>query len=340
MGTEPNADRPGVVAAVRARLRTHADTATAWLDEQRPTRPLLDFVFRFFDRDGETAGGMLGSAVAFRLFLFVVPAVLLLVGLLGFAAGSIDADDVADATGLTGALRTQVQAAFEQSHSTRWIALVLGLAGSLWAGRSLAKVLVAVSGFAWREPVRRTTPVRVLASITGVLLLTFVVIAVIGKLRSVRGVAVATVAFAGALLAYFAGWYVVSLLLPRPTRDPAAVLPGAAMLAVMTSGLQWLSQIWLPDRFDRASQLYGAIGVTAVTLAFFFLLGRAFVWAMVLNAVTWERFGTVSTVVFSLPVLREVPRRFPSVARFFGLDRDTAGAAPAGAERHRVPSPD
>lgn len=326
-------DRVGFVATLRARLRDRADTAAAWLDDQRPRRPILDLVFRFFDRDGETAGAMLGSAVAFRFFLFVVPVSLLVVGLLGFLGGSVSADELSDAAGLGTTLRAQIRTALEQSQATRWVAVALGLAGSLWAGRALAKVLVAVSGFAWRQPVQRSTSLRVLASISGVLILTVVVLGAVSKLRAESGVAVATVASLGSALAYFSGWYVVSFMLPRPTRDPAAVLPGAALLALTTTGLQWLSQIWLPDRFARASQLYGAIGITAVTLAFFFLLGRVFVLAMVLNAVVWERFGTISTLVFSLPVLGRIPRRFPSVARFFGLDREAGRQRVGGPER-------
>lgn len=316
---------PSFFAAITGRLRARADVATTWLTDQRPDHPFLDFVFRFFDRDGETAGGMLGGAVAFRFFLFIIPVVLLMVGALGFIAGSVDIEDAAKATGIGGALRSQVASAFDQSHSTRWIALLLGIWGSLWAGRSLAKVLAAVSGFAWQVPVRRTATFKALAGVTGVLIAAFAVAAFVGKLRSDAGIAVATIGFGVVMIVYLVSWYVISLLLPRATRDPAAVLPGAALLALTTSSLQWFSQIWLPDRFSHASQLYGAIGITAVTLGFFFLLGRAFVFAMVLNAVTWERVGTVSTFLFSLPVIRRIPARFPAVDRFFGLSE--AGSA-------------
>jgi hypothetical protein len=56
-----------------------------------------------------------------------------------------------------------------------------------------------------------------------------------------------------------------------------------------------------------------------VTLGWFFILGRAVIIAMELNAAIYDRYGSISQVVFSLPVLRNLARRSPRVSRFFGL---------------------
>ena len=50
---------------------------------------------------------------------------------------------------------------------------------------------------------------------------------------------------------------------------------------------------------------------------------------MALNAVIYERLGSVSTVVFGLPLLRLLPATSTRIARFFGLPRD-APDTPAG----------
>jgi hypothetical protein len=42
--------------------------------------------------------------------------------------------------------------------------------------------------------------------------------------------------------------------------------------------------------------------------------------SMCLGAVVHERFGTISRLVFSLPILRVLPRKSARVRRFFGLD--------------------
>jgi uncharacterized BrkB/YihY/UPF0761 family membrane protein len=80
-----------------------------------------------------------------------------------------------------------------------------------------------------------------------------------------------------------------------------------------------LSEFYLPDRLDRASQLYGAIGTTIVTLGWFFILGRAIVLAMELNAAIYERYGSISQIVFSLPFFRVLARKSARVRSFFGL---------------------
>jgi hypothetical protein len=96
----------------------------------------------------------------------------------------------------------------------------------------------------------------------------------------------------------------------------------AALVALAISGLQAVSQFYLSDQITRASALYGTIGVSLVILGWFFILGRTIVIAMVLKAVIHERFGTISQTVFSLPLLRALPRKSPWLRRFFDLDID------------------
>ena len=62
-------------------------------------------------------------------------------------------------------------------------------------------------------------------------------------------------------------------------------------MALTITVMHAISEFYLPDRLDRASQLYGAIGTTIVTLGWFFTLGRAIVLAMELNAAIYERYG-------------------------------------------------
>ncbi|MGZ4728184.1 MAG: hypothetical protein ACXWB2_10740, partial [Acidimicrobiales bacterium] len=102
--------------------------------------------------------------------------------------------------------------------------------------------------------------------------------------------------------------------------DPGALLPGALWVAAVFTALHAVSELYLPDRFSHASQLYGVIGTTVVTLGWFFIIGRAVVVAMELNPVVYERYGSISTLFFSLPVVRILPRRSPRLRRFFDLD--------------------
>ena len=45
---------------------------------------------RLYDRDRDSAGTVVSSAIAFRLFLFFVPMLLFVVGVLGFFAEHVD----------------------------------------------------------------------------------------------------------------------------------------------------------------------------------------------------------------------------------------------------------
>jgi hypothetical protein len=60
--------------------------------------PVVDVIAGTYKRDRESAGPVLGSAIAFRLFLFFVPLLLLVVGIAGFAASFINADAVSRTT--------------------------------------------------------------------------------------------------------------------------------------------------------------------------------------------------------------------------------------------------
>jgi uncharacterized BrkB/YihY/UPF0761 family membrane protein len=170
---------------------------------------------------------------------------------------------------------------------------------------------------------------KVVGSIVGLMAGLALCASIVNRIRTDLGLPAA-----GASLLIVAGVYFVVLLtlfalLPRPTPDPGSLIPGAVLVAAVLVLMQAVSQLYLPDRFGKASQLYGAIGTTVVTLGWFFFLGRALVIGLAINAVLYERFGSISTVVFSLPVVRAIPRRSARVRRIFGLD-DTADGPGTG----------
>jgi hypothetical protein len=49
-------------------------------------------------------------------------------------------------------------------------------------------------------------------------------------------------------------------------------------------------------------------------------------------AVTYERFGSLSQMLFDLPVVRRIPRRYPWFAEFFNLEEYEAPDTPTPAE--------
>jgi uncharacterized BrkB/YihY/UPF0761 family membrane protein len=183
---------------------------------------------------------------------------------------------------------------------------------------------------------------KVIGGIVGLLVSLALVIAIVNRIRLSLGLAIAGMSFVVALLIYTAGFLTLTAMLPRPTKDLGALLPGAALMGLTVLGLQAVSQLYLPDKFSRASELYGAIGATVVTLGWFFIVGRVVVLGLVLDAVLFERFGSITQFVFGLPIVRILPRHSAFLRRRFGLDEvpgeasvdesgDGAGAGSVGA---------
>ena len=282
--------------------------------------PVVDVIAGTYRRDRESAGAVLGSAIAFRLFLFFVPLLLLVVGIAGFASGFVDARAASRTAGVYGSLGAEISEAFHQPGFTRWFAVLFGLFGVLTAGRSLSRVLHAASAAAWRLPLSGSRASLRAAGVVAGLICGMAVIAIlVNRLREDLGLGIAGLAFVPALVIYGLAWLGVSMMLPRATRDPGALLPGSFLVALTVTVMHAISEFYLPDRISRASQLYGAIGTTVVTLGWFFILGRGIVLAMELNAAIYERYGSISQVVFSLPFFRVLARKSGRVRRFFGL---------------------
>jgi uncharacterized BrkB/YihY/UPF0761 family membrane protein len=327
--SEQSTDQPGsspgrlgdLVTRGRTRLTGEQERVNRMLARYQH-RPLIDVAVRIFRRDRESAGTVLGSAVAFRLFLFFVPLLLFVVGLLGIIATWVDAGEVQEQTGITGGLASQIDSALSQPGSSRWIATILGLFGMASAGRSLSKVMVSASCLAWRLPVRTKASMRIVGGIVGLVAGIGLVAVIVNRVRADLGLAATGLSFLAAVVVYGVAWLALSMILPRATHDPGALLPGAVLVGLTIAGMQAVSQLYLPNRIGQASELYGAIGTTIVTLGWFFILGRAMVLAMVVDAVIHEHVGTISQAVFSLPVLRILPRKSPWIRRFFDLDTD------------------
>lgn len=316
-------DSSGLRALV-GRSRERLSKGQARLNElidKYQDRPLLDVVLRILQRDREGAGTLVASALAFRLFLFFVPLTLFVVGVVGVLASWFDLHELNDTAGLTGTLAQQINTALSQPNSTRWIAIFAGLSGMAWAGRSLSRVMVASSCLAWRLPVSAKASVRVIGSVAALVVGMVFVWTIVNRLRRDLGVGVAGLSFVAAFAIYALAWMAMSMLLPRATRDPSALLPGAVLVGAVLAGLQAFAQLYLPDKLGRASALYGALGTTLVTLGWFFFLARAMVFGMSLDAVIYERFGSISQFVFGLPLVRILPRKSAWIRRFFDLDR-------------------
>ena len=202
----------------------------------------------------------MGSAIAFRLFLFFVPLLLLVVGIAGFVSGFVAAGTVSRTAGL------YAQSAGDQrGFSPAWVHTVVCAVRPVRGGdgRPVIEQGLAgsqrsrVAGCRCRDPGPRCARPGGWPAICGMTLIAILV----NRVREDLGLGLAGLAFVPALVIYGLAWLGVSMMLPRATQDPGALLPGR-LAGRDNHGHHAVSELYLPDRLSRASQLYGAIGAT------------------------------------------------------------------------------
>jgi len=282
------------------------------------------------ERDREADGGVFASAVALRVFLFLIPFLLVLVASVGFLSSRVTGSQASRQVGVTGELAAQIRSALEQSSRTRWLALMSGIVGVFLAGRALARVLTAASRRAWQlsSRVGSASPTRVAGALAGMLAGAGALAIIVNRVRQAMGIVGGSAALLTAAIVYSVAWCVVSLTLPRGRSDRTAVLPGALFVGISLAAGQSVLQFVVPGKVARASQLYGAIGVVLVALSWFFLVGRVFVTSFAIDAVVWEQFGSLTTWLLRWKRVHSVVARHPRFEAFLlagSTDDETQG---------------
>ena len=74
-------------------------------------------------------------------------------------------------------------------------------------------------------------------------------------------------------------------------------MPGAVLMGVSVWLAHFLSVYYLAHQVDRASELYGSLGVAAALLAWLYVLSRLMVASAMLNASRWEQRSGAATPV-------------------------------------------
>jgi uncharacterized BrkB/YihY/UPF0761 family membrane protein len=315
MQDEPGDESPANTSGVRHVIAQ----AEHRLADLRSRITIVDTGAHVVERDRDAAGTLLGSALALRLFLFFVPLVLLAMGIIGLLGAHAGVDGIAASANLKGQLAEEIDQVLDQPSITTWISIVAGLAGLAWTGRSLTRALVLSSALSWRLGGGQKTPPRVIGIVVGIAVGMAFIWALEQRIRSEFGLAVASVSFLAVAVAYVVLWSVLLMSMPRDTRDPGAALPGAIAIAAVVTGLQAISQFYVPGAIDDAATAYAVVGASIAVLGWFFIIGRTLAFAFALNAVVYERHGSLSSFLFGLPVLRMIPRRWRGFAEFFDL---------------------
>ena len=295
VGAEPSPrhSRLAWIKANRARAVDQLSAVRPRLEALRPRSRTIDSAFVALARDTESGGGVLAAAVAFRVFLFVIPYIFGVIALFD-VAGSVSGKDprsVARSWGIGGLMAQAVHASTSHlSGSGRLFALVGVLVVVLLAGRALLKTLRIVHGLVWRVPVRKPArPTRAALVIVALTTVSLLLSATIERLRTVS-----TLGELGAIILYTAIpsaiWLLVELAMPHAANAGwKDLIPGAVLFGVAVLGLHLFTVYWVADLIKRKSATYGAVGSALALLLWAYVFGRIMTASAVLNASLWAR---------------------------------------------------
>jgi uncharacterized BrkB/YihY/UPF0761 family membrane protein len=257
---------------------------SAHVEAARPRHASVDFGLTLFERDASIGGGLLAGALAYRLFVLLLPTALLFVSGLGLYAGAADksTSEAAKEAGLHGLIASQV--ATTSADGARGLVFILMVPAVLYATVTLYRALAIVHGIVWHGSGRgaRATP-RGIAMLFAALLLVIAAAQIVGWIRrhdQLGGLA--------ALLVYLVlaggAWLLVSLQLPHRDVPWHALLPGAALVGV---GLFFVNvfNLYVTTRLvEGRADTYGALGIATALLLSLVIVGRLMVLSAEVNA--------------------------------------------------------
>jgi uncharacterized BrkB/YihY/UPF0761 family membrane protein len=279
---------PGRIGRARTRVaesRQRLDAAYHDLEARRGRVRSIDVAFSVREDDRDAGGALLAGAMAFRLFLWLLPAALLVVAGLGFdsAHGRTDPSGAVHAVGITSIAAQSVNQAAQEAQSARWLALILGLVFLYTTSVSLVKSLFVSHALVWQVPVPRIThKSRAVAELLAAAV-------VIGAISSVAAIirnhspGFGLVVMLSATLIYGGTWWLVSVRLPHGDASLTDLIPGAMIFGLGFEVLHLVSVYYLAAKLTHASLLYGSLGIAAALLLGLYLFGRLIIAAAVVN---------------------------------------------------------
>jgi uncharacterized BrkB/YihY/UPF0761 family membrane protein len=275
----------------QARVRQMITDTRGRLERARPRSPLIDAGFRALDRDVETGGVVLAGAVAFRVFLFLVPYVFVAVVGFGVAADAAgkDARSLAQDAGIGGLVAKSISGAADLSGFARFTALIVGLFALVFGTRALYKVLRIVFGLIWGVPSGKPkSQAKAMLTVLGLATAAFLFSGVLDQIGE-RSLLYKILALAVSSVIPFTLALIANITLPhQPVRWPDLV-PGAIFLAIGVLGLHVVTVVWIAHEIESKTDTYGAIGAALALLLWAYLLGRLITASAVVNASLWQR---------------------------------------------------
>ena len=273
------------------RLEQIRSGAMATARSLRRRSPVADGLARAWEHDTEVGGGLMAGALAFRLFLFLVPFVLFMFTLLGSASTLSESSptEMAKRAGISGVLATGIVNTESLSGGQKWVIVFVAGYAMIMAARSVVSTIVASTCLVWQIPrvkIKKFRPALLfIAFIAVVSWLT----SQLGQLRNAAPAPGIVLTIAWLAIPLLAGWWLMARL-PHRNAPVWALLPGATILALGLQLMHVFTVVYISRSASSKSETYGVVGVALATLLWCYIAGRLLIATAVINAALWRRF--------------------------------------------------
>ena len=278
-------ERRGRLGDVVERARLESERAREYAEDARERSPLVALGFDVYEARPPPPGRLLRGRSPTASSSGCSRSPLLFVGALGAVTAAVGEtpDELSDDLGLQGTLAELMRDAAEQRGW--WIALIIGLFGTAYAGLGAVRSLRIAHAAAWGVLARAAArPAAGSAWLFVVVVLALAATAFATYLRERSGLVGGLVTVAGLWVLYFVIALRLSEVLPHRDVPRRALVPGAVLVAVGVQGLHLFTAYYLAGSADRATSVYGAIGAALVILLWLFIMARLIIGGAVLNA--------------------------------------------------------
>jgi uncharacterized BrkB/YihY/UPF0761 family membrane protein len=249
-------------------------------DASRRRVPVIDLGFTLAGRFRFLQVSLISGYLAMRFFILLFPLAYVVIAGFGLTTSRDDVVDAGEDLGLSGAVADSIADAAAASDRGHWIALIVGLMATAWAGRGTLRALRIAHAEAWRLNVPKTSYASPGGlGVAACLLASIMFGSWITSLREDGYSLVLLFIFQGLVVG--AVWLAVAVLMPRPEGTRwTDVVPGAALVGLAAPALNLAVAVYFGPRVARTQATYGAIGVGVVILAYLLVIS----WLIVLSA--------------------------------------------------------
>lgn len=300
----------GSPAAVAPGPRTAKSGLLGRLDLLQQRNRVTSLAIAVVRKFSDDRAGRLAALIAYYAFFSVFPALLAMVTILGFVLEGNDQlrQDIADsALGQFPVIGDQIASSVAEPLSGNPVALIVGLAGALWAGMGMVQAAQDSQNEVWAVE-RADYPSFIgkrLRSLLMLVVMGTLIIVSTGVVQFVNVLADGVLAALGLLVASAAVNVLVFMVAYRVLTVAhigwRTVLPGAAFAGVVYTALQYVGGLYVSRTLDGATATYGTFAVVIGLLSWIYLIAQVMMFGAELNAVVdrrmWPRslFGDPAT---------------------------------------------